>query len=163
MSYLSELTGNWEPHSKGVTFPGDSKPFFLNDTMTRKRYVNLTDFEIRAKFAKTFFTSPFYHAIPAIANVVFSIFSIVSLKALRMTGIPNAERKAMVVRDFKRIILTTLAYVGMQIAIIYGLITPNNGRKVYASLGSYLNEKWMIDPALYPHGAFNHLRPADFA
>ncbi|MBS3921527.1 MAG: hypothetical protein KGZ37_00055 [Nitrosarchaeum sp.] len=134
---------------------------FIIDKTTGRGYLNETKKCIRLKCLALIFASPLVHPITSIINVVHKTLKLVSLSYFWM-NIDNTTKYNFKARlydagkDLLRIITTPLSIVGLELAAIYGLLRPHDGRKIYATLerAMYNNfplPKDRLAPCFQPH------------
>lgn len=142
---------NWE----GV---GEVIPEFLIDETTGKRYWNEGANSVREKCTLltlgTLFIQPVLSFIPVTRRIVKLVsFSYFWTNKQDEKSYSFKERTGNAALDLLRVIATPIAIVGLELAAIYGIITPYDGRKLYASIERNMfekGEKRLLAPCFQP-------------
>jgi len=149
-----QIFNKWETEKNGLVFE-NGRPMWLIDQTTGRKYLNESKTVIRAKCLLLTIGTPFIHLIVAIKNI-----------AQRTLNVTNTSRRFVAYRntqgvtfnawldyskgDLIRIAAQPIAYIGLEIAAIYGLIRPYDGRKLYATIERAEYEKHILAPCFQP-------------
>ena len=105
---------------------------------TGRRYFNAPQGMVSSKCFLLVLGTPIVHPIAAIFNVLYRLLKLVTFSHF---WIPKEEETTYNFKarlkdageDLLRIVASPLAIVGLELAAIYGLLMPLNGRKLYAT------------------------------
>lgn len=137
----------------------------LIDQTTGRKYLNQSKGVVRFKCFLLTLGTPFVHPIAGILNVAYRALKLISLSHF---WIPKKEEKSYgfkarvqdAGKDLLRIVAQPLAIVGLELAAIYGLIRPYDGRKLYASIERAQYGNFILAPCFQPD-AEQHLLGGD--
>lgn len=151
------LVNKWTPDVKGPCYQcrGNNKgePQFLIDESTRRRYLNESRGVVAFKCSLLVVGTPIVHPVAGLYNIAWRIFKLVTLSHFWWPGGEHYNFKGRALnasQDMMRILATPLAVVGLQLAAIYGLFRPYDGRKLYASLERATYGNWILAPCFQP-------------
>ncbi len=136
------LVNNWEPDRKGpswLNFDSEAPdvPAYLTDQSTGRRYWNESLPVVSFKCLLLAVGTPIVHTIAAVISAVCRIFIILSLSE-------DAGEHAL------KLLATPFAVVGLELAAIYGIFNPYDGRKLYASIERALYSQHLLAPCFQP-------------
>lgn len=128
----------WKPDLDGKKWI-DGGPMYLTDMTTKRKYYN----ESKAWVGfKCFYLTLRTPIVQSIFSVVFTALKIIDL--VRFSHFISdkegeksysfKERLKDAGKDLLRIVTTPIALIGLELAAIYGIFSPYNGRKLYASI-----------------------------
>jgi len=143
----------WELDSNGSKYR-DQTPIYLIDTSTNKKYLNESKNCVRIKCFLLTLGTPIVHSIASLVNVVYRILKLVSFS--HFTGKEGETPYSFKGRlkdaglDLLRIVTTLIAFIGLELAAVYGVFTPYNGRKLYASIERAQYERFILAPCFQP-------------
>lgn len=142
----------------------NAEPKFLKDESTGRRYWNESKGIVGFKCFLLTLGTPFVHPIASIINVAYRILKIVSLSHF---WLPNNQksydlkgRALSATKDLLRIVAAPLTIVGLELAAIYGLARPYDGRKLYASIERASYGNFILAPCFQPEPT-NHFFGGD--
>ncbi len=99
--------------------------------------------------------TPIVHSTASVVNVAYRIVKLVSLSHFWMSR--EAEKsynfKARLKsagKDLARVLMQAFASVGLELAAIYGLFRPLDGRKLYASIERAQYGNFILAPCFQP-------------
>jgi hypothetical protein len=113
--------------------------------------------------------TPIIHAVASLLNVAYRITLLITLIHFRaeeyndqgkLKPFPFKVSLILAGTDFIRIFTTPLVYVALELAAIYGVVSPYNGRKLYASLERAQYGDGILAPCFQPE-ATKHLFGGD--
>ena len=133
----------WSLDNQGPTWLYDDfEPEHIIDQSTGRRYWNESKGIIRFKAALLALGTPLIHPITSlVAGVGLSALKVLSLFHFWAPKDINASFSDNLVDmsiDVLKIVLWPLFLLSLELSAIYGLISPYDGRKLYASLESCL-------------------------
>ena len=116
---------------------------------------------MRVKSALLTLGTPLVHAIASIINVAIRVFKLITFSHFRAErnedkGHYNFRaRLADAGIDLCRVIATPLSFVCLELAALYGLIRPYDGRKLYASIERATYGSFILAPCFQPRPQFH--------
>jgi hypothetical protein len=129
----------WKPDLEGPRWGYDAHqdPKFLIDQTTGKKYFNESKSCVRIKCLLLTVGVPVVHTVAAIINIAWKVLKLISFSHFWCENFDleykfKARLKAAG-KDLLSIVTTPFFLVALELTAIYGLITPYNGRKLYAS------------------------------
>lgn len=143
----------WKLDSKGEKFRS-GEPVYLIDQSTGRKYLNEDQDIVRFKCLLLSIGTPFVHAVAGLLNVAYRILKLVTFSHFWMnnqTKYNLKERFSDAGSDLLKIIATPISYFALELAALYGLFRPYDGRKLYASIerGTYSN--FILAPCFQPN------------
>ena len=125
------------------------------DQTTNRKYLNEAENIVGFKCFLLTLGTPFVHPIALIINVAYRILKIATLSHfwVEKKGETKYKFEARLVdatQDLLRIIATPAALVGLELAAIYGLFRPYDGRKLYASIERAVYGNFILAPCFQP-------------
>ena len=148
----------WKVEEGGETYKCCSThgeiPMYICDTIGRK-YLKETNEIIQFKCFLLTLGTVFVHTVAAIVNVAYRIFKIVTLshfwvKRDNETNYNFSDRALDMASDVVRIFGAIPGIVALELAAIYGIVRPKDGRKLYASLERGLYGTFILAPCFQP-------------
>ncbi len=117
-----------------------SKQYLMDET-TGRAYLLEDPGKVRAKCAALVVFSPVIYLISSIINVAHRALKLITLDHFQI----RSQKEAMEPYDFKarlseaavdvlRISTAHISFIGLELAAIYGVFNPYDGRKLYASI-----------------------------
>jgi hypothetical protein len=144
----------WEIDHDGAKYH-DGSPEHVVDLTTGRRYWNESKGTIRFKCFLLTLGVPLIHPITAAVNVAYRVVKLVSF--YHFWGIKDAQGRfnlkeslSKAGKDALRIIATPLSIVGLELAAIYGLFRPYDGRKLFASIERATYGSFILAPCFQP-------------
>ena len=133
----------------------DLEPMYVIDQSTNNKYWNESKNVTRLKCFLLTFGTPFVHTVASIANIAYRILKLVTLSHfwVKKEGEENYSFTARLKDaevDLLRIVTTPLTIVGLELSAIFGLLTPRNGRKLYASFERAQYGNFILAPCFQP-------------
>ena len=130
------------------------------DKSTNQRYLNDSELTVRVKCGVlALLGTPLVQPILLAINIVVRFFKIIFFVELwrKANRECNFSAKCRLWNsDFVRIIFSPLVFVGIHLASIYGIFSPYNGRKLYASVERAVYGQGLLAPCFQPE-ATRHL------
>lgn len=144
----------WKPDSDGPKW-SDGDPRYLIDATTKRRYWNESKGCVGFKCFLLTLGTPIVHSIASLVNVAYRIVKLVTLSHFWMDkkgekSYSFKERSKDAGKDLLRVIMTPIAFVGLELAAIYGMFTPYNGRKLYGSIERAQYGNSILAPCFQP-------------
>lgn len=154
----------WKPDLDGPKY-WDGTPQHLIDQTTSRKYLNESKVVVGFKCFLLTLGTPIVHAIAAVVNVAYRIVKLVTLSHFWMPkdGEQSYNFKSRLKdagTDLLRIATQPIAIVGLELAAIYGLFRPYDGRKLYASIERAQYGNFILAPCFQPN-AEEHLLGGD--
>lgn len=145
----------WTDDTGAEKWDKEEPPTELVDRSTGREYPYQSEGWLRAKCSLLTIGAPIIHPFTSVANIVFRLFKLIIGYHL-WTNINNGTSYSLKGRlkevgwDLLRIVATPLALIGLILSPIYGIITPNNGRKLYATFERAYFGRGLIAPCFQP-------------
>nr|WP_166155984.1 hypothetical protein [Neochlamydia sp. AcF84]NGY95124.1 hypothetical protein [Neochlamydia sp. AcF84] len=151
----------WKPDLEGPQWR-DGDPEHLIDMTTGRRYWNESKGCVGFKCFLLTLGTPIAHSIASLVNVAYRIAKLVSFAHFWMDKEGEKpysfkERLKDAGKHVLRIVTTPIALVGLELAAIYGVFTPYNGRKLYASIERAQYENFILAPCFQPDPRYHAL------
>ncbi len=149
----------WEQDVKGEKWGGydhdKADPKFLIDKTTNRKYFNESTGCVRFKCSLLALGTPVVHAIASVCNVAYRIAKVVSLSHFWMhhEKASKCSFKARALdagKDLLRIVTMPITLAGLELAAIYGMFRPYDGRKLYASVERATYGHFILAPCFQP-------------
>ncbi len=138
---------------------GSDIPFIL-DGNTGRRYLNESQEVVRLKCFLLILGTPLVHPIRSVINISYNILKFTTLshfwtekegeKAYSFKG-----RLYDASHDLLKIVATPIALLGLELAAIYGVIQPYEGRKLYATLERATYGHSILAPCFQPDPSYH--------
>lgn len=149
------LINHWEIDVKGEKWLRNDEPKYLIDQTTQRRYWNESENTVRFKCFLLTVGTPFVHSVASIVNVAYRVFKLITLSHfwLDKEGEKKYDFKARMAdagADLLRIVATPFAFLGLELAAIYGLASPYDGRKLYATIERAMYGGFILAPCFQP-------------
>ena len=132
------LVNNWIPDPK-LKWWGTNEPMYLIDESTGKCYWNESKVIVRIKCALLGTLGTAGNLLLAVSNIAFRVLRLVSLYHLWRPNVQFKARLVSIQEDFKSLVRTPFIFTGLIFSALYGLISPYDGRKLYASFANLAN------------------------
>lgn len=155
-----QLFNTWEVEKNGRPFI-NGKPAFIIDETTKQKYWNESKGCVGLKCFLLTLGTPIVHSIASLVNVAYRIVNLISFyhfwkdKELGEYPYSFKERLKEVEEDLLRIIGTPIAVIGLEFAAIFGIFSPYNGRKLYASIERAQYETCILAPCFQPEPTYH--------
>jgi hypothetical protein len=171
-----QLFNRWKVDTDGERYRSGEfgklgEPKYLIDQTTGRKYGNETKGTVRLKCFLLCFGTPIAHSVAAVINVIYRIVKLVTLSHFWIAK--SGERKynftarlADAGKDVLRILLQPFSIIGLELSALFGVFTPYNGRKLYATIeraeyGSYISAPcFQPDPTQHLFGGNTENRDA---
>jgi hypothetical protein len=142
------LCNEWTPYKLGPKWTDYPKiPAYLIDGSTGRLYWNESEGVVGFKCALLTLGTPIVHATVGLAS---KIFHVITLSALRKGGGTLKERFTEFGKDLARLVFLPLGIIALEAAALYGVFSPYNGRKLYASLERACYKGYLLAPCFQP-------------
>lgn len=135
-------------------------PLFLIDGSTQRRYLNESEGTVRLKCFLLTLGTPFVHTPAALCNVAFRVAKVVSGSHFWGEAASHESSWKRLAEDLLRIAAAPLSIVGAELAAVYGLFRPYDGRKLYATVERAEYGDFVLAPCFQPEAA-SHLLGGD--
>ncbi len=144
----------WKPDLDGQRW-SDGDPKHLIDMSTGRKYWNESKSCVGFKCFLLTLGTPIVHSIASLANVAYRIVKLISFSHFWITkgsekSYSFKERLKDAGKDLVRVITAPIVLVGLELAAIYGMFTPYNGRKLYASIERTQYGNFILAPCFQP-------------
>jgi len=135
---------------------------YIIDLSTNRRYSNEAPGIVRTKCFLLTLGTPIVHLIAGVCNAAFRALQIITLAHFWM---PKDEERSYNFRvrlkdagqDLLRIVAAPLAIIGLELAAIYGIFRPYDGRKLYASIERAEYGDFVLAPCFQPNPKYHAL------
>lgn len=129
---------HWEIDTKGPKWSDVDEPQFIIDKSTGRRYLNESKGWIRFKCFWITLGTPLIHGFMSIVNIIYRVFKTLLGGEFWFWRVGFSYNfKARIINvgiDLLRIVLTPIALLGLQLASLYGVFNPLDGRKLYTMI-----------------------------
>jgi len=156
------INNNWTPDVDGPKYCcqcHEGKPQYLIDGTTNRKYLNESRGVVRVKCALLTLGTPIVHAVASIVNVAIKMFKLLTFSHFRAEKNEKPynfqARLASAGIDLLRVIATPLSLVGLELAALYGLFRPYDGRKLYATIERATYGRCVLAPCFQPSPQFH--------
>lgn len=149
----------WTEDTGRPTFYNGKKRFIV-DSRTQDKYLNEDLWVIRFKCFLLTFGTPMVHTIAAIVKIVFNVLKLISLydflKSIDDSHKENTSTYHFSTRLFdagtnlQQIVFAPIAVILLEVAALYGMIMPRDGRKLYANLERLTYGHFVLAPCFQP-------------
>jgi hypothetical protein len=143
----------WKPDRDGEKWQ-DGSPRYLTDMSTGRRYWNESEDIVWGKCLMASVATPFLHPVAVICNIAYRILKLVSL--YHFWGVRDEKgrfnfKKSIteVGEDIFKLVVSPFSLIG-EAAAIYGLYSPYDGRKLYASIERATYGHFILAPCFQP-------------
>lgn len=150
----------WKPELDGEKWQygglGAGEPKFIVDQTTNRRYFNESRSVVGFKCFLLTVGTPFVHTVASVVNVACRLFQLVTLAAL-WENKPDEKkynlkaRLADVGKNLLRIIATPISLAGLELAAAFGMFSPYDGRKLYATIERATYGSFVLAPCFQPN------------
>ncbi|NGX42301.1 MAG: hypothetical protein K940chlam7_00579 [Chlamydiae bacterium] len=143
---------SWKVEGNGKKYEG-GKPANLIDETTGRKYGNESKGCVRFKCALLTLGTPLVHAIAAPLNVAYRILKLISFFHFWKPQEGNYSFKARALdaaADLLRVVGTPIALLGLELSAVFGIFTPYDGRKLYASFERAFYNHFILAPCFQP-------------
>ena len=153
---------SWKPDINGPKWRGSKEPMYLIDETTDRRYWNESEGCVGFKCFLLTFGTPFVHPFSLIVNMAYRILKLVTFSHFWVdkegeTKYDFKARLADAGKDLLKIVVTPLSLVGLELAAIYGIFSPYDGRKLYASIERATYGGCILAPCFQPDPKYHAL------
>ncbi|KIC74701.1 hypothetical protein DB42_AZ00560 [Neochlamydia sp. EPS4] len=149
-----QLINGWKPALDSAKW-SDGSPKYLIDTSTGRKYWNEPKNSVRFKCFLLILGTPIVHSLASLVNTAYRIVKLASFSHF-WTGKATENSYSFKGRlkdagqDLLRVVTPPVVLVGLELAAIYGIFTPYNGRKLYASIERAQYGKFTLAPCFQP-------------
>ena len=154
-----QLVNQWKLDEKGPEWSDDPSPRYLIDETTGRKYWNESEKCVRIKCLLLTLGTPFVHPITSIINVGMRVLKLVTFSHFwigkREWGYDFKARLLDAGKDLLRIVATPIALVGLELAAVYGLARPYDGRKLYATIERAMYGRFILAPCFQPRPKYH--------
>lgn len=145
----------WSLDKQGPTWLYDDfEPEYIIDESTGRRYWNESKGIVRFKSALLAFGTPLIHPLTSlVAGVGLSALKVLSLSHFWAPNDINdsfPKKLANMSIDLLKIVLWPIFLLSLELSALYGLFSPYDGRKLYASLERAYYEGPVLAPCFQP-------------
>ena len=162
------INNKWTPEVGGSTWghverrdDGDYRvssgvPRFIVDGATNKKYLNEDLKIIRIKCFLLTLGTPVVHSIAALYAIASKTLKIATFYHFRKARATEPQRPKISTAlkatgiDLLKIVAAPLAWVGLELAAVYGIFRPLDGRKLYASIERAEYGSFVLAPCFQP-------------
>lgn len=145
----------WKVHHPNVGDFIDFTYSVLIDETTSREYSNESKECVSEKCQKLTLATPIVHSIASCINIAYRIVRLVTLSHFwwglnKEAPYSLKERTKEAGKDLLRIFTTPFAFIGLELAAIYGIFSPYNGRKLYATIERAQYGNSVLAPCFQP-------------
>jgi len=148
-------SGNWTDENDMDT----GVPRFIIDETTKRRYTNESSGCVRFKCFLLVFGTPIVHSLTALFHAATKIFNLVTLYHFWVNLEGDAYnfkgRLENAGNDLLNLIILPLSIVGLELSAIFGVLSPYDGRKLYASIERAAYGDSILAPCFQPDAQFH--------
>jgi len=142
------LPTTWRKDVDGPTWYNDSMPMYIIDESTDRRYFNESKSVVRFKCFLVALGTPFVHSVAAL---IFTAKRIVGAATSIFCKNFNTQQKlALAGKNIARVFTAAPSVLALEMAAIFGLFSPYNGRKLYASIERAQYGHFVLAPCFQP-------------
>jgi len=116
-----------------------NKPMYLIDQSTGKCYWNESKVVVRIKCGMLATAGTAGNLLLGLSNIAFRTLRLISLYHLWRPNVQFEARLRSMKEDLKSLVKTPFIFTGLIFSALYGLISPYDGRKLYASFANLAN------------------------
>lgn len=132
----------------------DGSPIYVVDSATGRRYLNEGELAVSFKCVLLTCATPLFQSANLLLNLAYRVARLITGNSFYLKdGAKDISFNASLMQaseDVLRIILTPITFLLLEMAAIYGIVSPYNGRKLYASLECAMYEGPMLAPCFQP-------------
>ncbi len=154
-----QLVNNWILDTEGPTYSCCKQhtgiPRFVIDKSTNRKYFNETPVLVGFKCFLLSLGTPLIHVPAALINMAYRLVKLVTLSHFR--GAFDKQHFNAAGIDLLRIVAAPLAIVGLELAALYGMIRPYDGRKLYATIERATYGNFILAPCFQPDPKYHAL------
>ena len=149
----------WKELKNGEKWPNGAPKYLVDmstgDMKTGRKYWNESKDLVSFKCLLLILGTPIYHFMASLLNVAYRIVKLVSFFHFWVDkegekSYSLKERFKDAGQDLLRIVVTPIAIIGLEFTAIYGVFSPYNGRKLYASIERAQYERYIVAPCFQP-------------
>lgn len=133
----------------------DGSPLFIIDKSTKERYFNDSSSTIRCKCALLALGTPLVHPVTSVLNIAYRIGRLVTCQ--HFTGSSQDEDLKEAGKDLLRAAISPVSVVGLELAALYGICRPHDGRKLYARIEKAVYNGPVMAPCFQPDPQYHLL------
>lgn len=146
----------WIVDHEGSVWSDTKEPAYLIDESTGRQYWNESKKTVRIKSLLLTFGTPFVHGFASVWNIARRIINLVTFYHF---WTPKEGQKSynFIKRlkdagdDLLKIATQPLALIGLELAAIYGIFNPYDGRKLYATIERAQYGTFLLAPCFQPN------------
>ena len=133
-------------------------------TDQHREYFNDNEMDIRIKGVALAIGTPFIHPIAIVHNVAYRLLRTITLSRLwvEKEGETSYELRARlqdVGSDLLKIVAAPIALVGLELAALYAIVSPRDGKKLYATIERAEYGGFILAPCFQPGYDVYHSHP----
>ena len=146
---------NWKVDTDGPKWKNSKEPAYLIDQSTGRKYWNESKGTVRVKCFLLTLGTPIVHAVASAINVAYRILKLVSFSHFWMPKKKESSynfkaRLGDAGKDLLRVITQPWAILGLTFTAIYGVFSPYDGRKLYATIERAQYGHFILAPCFQP-------------
>lgn len=133
----------------------ESKPKYIIDRAAERKYRNESEDHVRFTCFALALATPTIHEYVSVVNVAYRIVKLVTLSHFwfpkhgeRSYNFEHRLNDAGI--DLLRIVAAPIATLGLELAALYGIFSPYNGMKLYATIERAQYGHWILAPFFQP-------------
>ncbi|MDE3055241.1 MAG: hypothetical protein KGI80_00875 [Verrucomicrobiota bacterium] len=141
-----DIINEWETQSFPA-YPDSNIPMYIKEIGANRRYLNQSATVLRGKCFLLALGTPFFHAIAAVVKIAVEVafiagflFGFVSKESAKKAGF------ALLCDLF----FAPATLLGLELAALYGIFMPHDGRKLYATLERFQYNSAVLAPGFQP-------------
>jgi len=149
-----QIVNTWKEEVDGEKW-SDGEAKFLIDQSTGKKYFNESQDVVGFKCALLTLGTPFVHSAASIANLAYRVLRLATFANFWIEK--DGEKKYSFEnrlldagKDLLRIVLVPISILSLELSAVYGLFTPYNGRKLYATIERATYGNFILAPCFQP-------------
>lgn len=145
---------SWKVDVRGDTYE-NGIPFHIIDQTTNRKYLNESKGVVAFKCFLLALGTPLVHIIASLVSTVYLITKVVTFSHFRIHK--KEEPYAFLARlgnagkDVLKIVATPISLIGLELAALYGIFKPYDGRKLYASIERARYGNYVLAPCFQPN------------
>ena len=155
----------WQTQTSGKKWRKSNAPMYVIDQSTGKKYWNESKHILRLKCLALALGTPIVHLIGTMVTVAYKIARLVTFshfweKKEGEKSYSFKERAKDAGKDLLRVAASPIIIASLELAAIYGMVKPYDGRKLFASIERAMYGGSLLAPCFQPQ-AEEHLFGGD--
>ena len=144
----------WSVNVNSPKFRNTYEPSSLTDHSTGRGYLNEDKSVVRIKCALLTIGTPIVHTIAATVNIAIRLMRLITLS--HFSNSKSFKASCMDASyDLAKILASPVAIVALEIAAIYGIFRPYDGRKLYATIERATYGSSILAPCFQPNANYH--------